>query len=65
MVNTRATELVETRKRTIVRECADLLDDETTAANRLSAAADTEVGVLPEQAGVLFVDANDVLHADR
>ena len=50
---------------TVIRECADLLDNESPATHRLCAAADTEIGVFPQQTRVLFVDANHVLYHNR
>ena len=46
----------------IVRKRADLLNNESPAPDGLSTATNTEVGVLPEEAGVFFVNTNNVLH---
>ena len=46
---------------TVVRERADLLNDQPATAHSLRASADAVVGVFPQQPGVLFMNADGVL----
>ena len=49
------------RGRTVVRESADHLDHQAASTDGVTTTTDAEVSVLPQKAGILLVDADDVL----